>query len=173
MPGGVDCGTTCSASFRLGSSVRLTATPGSNSTFTGWSGACGGTAACTITVSGARGVTAGFTPSKPTADGLGQPKLGTKTLQISSRVLFVHGFQPDSGANCNLWSEMIADFDRNDDRYDYTGALLETVGYYSDDTNCDVSIGNYGKNTIGWTVTPGLATPTRPASATLPNTLRG
>jgi len=37
--GGINCGATCAASYATGTSVVLTATP-SNSTFTGWTGAC-------------------------------------------------------------------------------------------------------------------------------------
>ena len=41
----------CSATFDLGSSVTLTARPGSGSVFAGWRGSsCGGAAPCTITV---------------------------------------------------------------------------------------------------------------------------
>jgi YVTN family beta-propeller protein len=39
---GIDCGTLCQAQFPLGTSVMLTATPDTNSSFSGWSGAgCG------------------------------------------------------------------------------------------------------------------------------------
>ena len=41
-PPGIDCGTTCSASFPPGTTVTLTATPSSGSAFGGWSGACSG-----------------------------------------------------------------------------------------------------------------------------------
>ena len=47
-PGGIDCGTTCSASFAGGAAVGLTAIPESGSTFAGWSGACTGSGACTV-----------------------------------------------------------------------------------------------------------------------------
>jgi uncharacterized repeat protein (TIGR02543 family) len=61
-PAGLDCGTTCSSSYAAGTLVTLTATPGINSTFTGWSGACTGTAAtCTVLMTEARSVTATFT----------------------------------------------------------------------------------------------------------------
>src|SRR5436305_14636225 len=39
-PAGINCGPTCSASFSAGTSVTLTATPASNDSFSGWSGAC-------------------------------------------------------------------------------------------------------------------------------------
>jgi hypothetical protein len=61
-PAGINCGATCSANFTSGTKVTLTATPGANSTFTGWSGGCAGTGTCTVTVSAATTVTATFTP---------------------------------------------------------------------------------------------------------------
>ena len=63
---GIDCGpgTTgdCSESVGNGSSVTLTATPGTNAVFAGWSGACTGPGPCVVTMSTARSVTATFQP---------------------------------------------------------------------------------------------------------------
>ena len=59
--GGIACGTTCSASFPVGSRVSLTAVLGLATGFTGWGGACSGTArTCTITVTADVTVTAAF-----------------------------------------------------------------------------------------------------------------
>ena len=60
-PAGIDCGSTCSTSYDSGTVVTLSAAPASDSTFTGWSGACSGAGACTTTMSAARNVTATFT----------------------------------------------------------------------------------------------------------------
>jgi hypothetical protein len=62
-PAGIDCGSTCAASFTTGTQVTLTATPAPGSVFAGWSGACSGTSPiCTTTVSQARTVGARFNP---------------------------------------------------------------------------------------------------------------
>src|SRR5882672_11487998 len=60
-PAGIACGATCSAAFSNGTAVTLTAAPAAGSTFTGWSGGgCSGTGPCTVTISAATSVTAGF-----------------------------------------------------------------------------------------------------------------
>lgn len=62
-PGGITCGATCSAAFVAGTMVVLTATPGTNSWFTGWSGGgCTGTGTCTVRMAVATTVTATFNP---------------------------------------------------------------------------------------------------------------
>jgi tartrate-resistant acid phosphatase type 5 len=61
-PAGINCGSTCSAAFAQGTSVTLTASATSGSTFTGWSGAgCSGTGTCLVSMTQARNVTATFT----------------------------------------------------------------------------------------------------------------
>ena len=50
---GINCGTACSASVTGGTSVTLSATADSGSTFAGWGGACSGTASCVVTVNAA------------------------------------------------------------------------------------------------------------------------
>ncbi len=62
-PAGIDCGATCSAFFDAGTEVTLTATPDAAALFLGWSGACAGTGACTLTIDQTTGVTAHFAHS--------------------------------------------------------------------------------------------------------------
>ncbi len=60
-PAGIDCGTSCNASFDSGTKVTLTATPDSSYQFTGWSGtSCSGTSTCEVTMDAARDVQATF-----------------------------------------------------------------------------------------------------------------
>jgi hypothetical protein len=59
-PGGISCGTECSAEYPGGTAVTLTATPADGSIFSGWSGACVGQGRCTVTMDGDRSVTATF-----------------------------------------------------------------------------------------------------------------
>lgn len=69
-PAGINCAsgvaTGCAAAFAPGASVTLTAASGTNGTFSGWSGACTGTGACTVALDQARAVTATFTPRRVT-----------------------------------------------------------------------------------------------------------
>jgi subtilisin family serine protease len=59
-PAGISCGSTCSASYASGQQVTLTASAAPRSRFTGWSGACSGTAQCTVTMSASQSVGATF-----------------------------------------------------------------------------------------------------------------
>ncbi len=61
-PSGINCPTTCTAVFAQNTQVKLSETPGTDNTFAGWSGACTGTATCTVTLTAAESVTATFTP---------------------------------------------------------------------------------------------------------------
>ena len=62
QPAQIDCGATCSADFPSGTTVTLTATPGENFTFAGWSGgSCtGASTTCNVTMDGAKTITATF-----------------------------------------------------------------------------------------------------------------
>lgn len=59
-PSGITCPGTCSASFNAGTSVSLKAASDSDSSFSGWSGACSGTGTCTVTLSANTSVGAAF-----------------------------------------------------------------------------------------------------------------
>ena len=76
-PAGITCGTDCPQAYAAGTQVTLTATPGSGSTFGGWTGAtgCAGTTTCMVTMNAAKTVTATFT--KATA--------GSHTLTVTKK----------------------------------------------------------------------------------------
>jgi hypothetical protein len=59
-PAGIECGAKCAASFEEGTAVALTAKAASGSVFTGWSGGCHGTKACTLAIAADTTVTATF-----------------------------------------------------------------------------------------------------------------
>jgi hypothetical protein len=59
-PAGLTCSAVCTATFPSGTSVTLTAAAASGSSFAGWTGACSGTATCTVVLDQARAVTARF-----------------------------------------------------------------------------------------------------------------
>jgi hypothetical protein len=62
----IDCPTQCSAAYDQGSEVVLVASPGTGSTFAGWSGAgCSGTQSCIVTMNAAETVTATFVVPPP------------------------------------------------------------------------------------------------------------
>ena len=59
-PAGISCGADCSEVYTAGTVVTLTAAPDANSTFGGWSGACTGNGACTVTMNESKSVAATF-----------------------------------------------------------------------------------------------------------------
>ena len=79
---GINCGTDCSEAYPLGTSVTLTATPSSGATFTGWSnGPCSGVATtCTVTMDGAKAVTASFSGVAPSTYTLSVTVTGQGTV---------------------------------------------------------------------------------------------
>jgi len=93
-PAGIDCGTTCGASFDVGTTVTLTATADANAKFDGWSGACSGGVTCVVTMSAAQSVTATFTKH---TYGLGVTRVGTGGGSVVSSPAGI-----DCGATCNV-----------------------------------------------------------------------
>jgi uncharacterized repeat protein (TIGR02543 family) len=81
-PMGINCGSTCSASFNSGTSVTLSAVADANYTFTGWSGDCSGMETCSLTMSANKTVSANFaaTSAPPNAFSLSVSKSGNGTV---------------------------------------------------------------------------------------------
>jgi hypothetical protein len=68
QPAGIDCGSTCNATFATDTVVTLTAAAPEGQRFSVWSGACSGAdATCTVTLSQARTVTATFVAASANA----------------------------------------------------------------------------------------------------------
>jgi hypothetical protein len=68
-PAGINCGAACSATFNANTSVTLTESASSGSTFVGWEGACSGTAgSCVVPMSAAKTVTATFNANPPATE---------------------------------------------------------------------------------------------------------
>lgn len=59
-PPGINCPSTCSASFAQNTQVTLTAAPATGYLFTGWTGGCSGTTTCAVVITAATSVTATF-----------------------------------------------------------------------------------------------------------------
>src|SRR5208282_1956169 len=98
-PAGINCGSTCSASFTAGTQVTLTATATANSSFAGWTGGgCSGTAStCTVTLNSSQQVTATFTAqAAPVA--LTVTLAGTGTGTVTSNPVGI-SCQPTCSAN--------------------------------------------------------------------------
>jgi len=107
-PAGVDCGGTCAAPFDDGTVISLTATPDAGWTFAGWSGACSGTGACSVSLSSDVSVSASFTASPPPPDecaGLAPQAPGTPVrVQIHTlgRGCICHAGHADGQGNLAL-----------------------------------------------------------------------
>ena len=84
VPAGIQCGNDCVGSYAAGTTVTLTALPSSGSAFTGWTGSCTGTvSSCTLSMTGARNVSAAFTPASNSRV-VTVTKVGTGKGSISS-----------------------------------------------------------------------------------------
>lgn len=68
----ISCGNKCASNYALGTLVTLTAKAGSNSTFSGWTGACTGTSlTCIVTITDSVTANATFTANAPAGGGGG------------------------------------------------------------------------------------------------------
>lgn len=124
--GGINCGASCSANFNYNTAVTLTATPATGSAFAGWSGACTGAGACTITMDADKSVTANFTPDTTSTYTLNVSKTGSGSGTVTSNVGGINcgaicsanfsanttvtlTVAPDTGSTFTGWSGACAD----------------------------------------------------------------
>lgn len=94
-PAGITCKPTCAASFASGTKVKLTAAAASGGYFVGWGGACKGTSACYVTMSGNESVTATFNLNQ--------------TVKVLNHIIFMmqenRSFDHYFGAMRQYWAE--------------------------------------------------------------------
>ena len=91
---GITCPSHCSASYPVGTIVRLSASPAPGASFDGWSGgACSGRGACTVTMSSDKAVTATFTAGSggvSASSTVSSPVLGRReTVSVVSGTVLV------------------------------------------------------------------------------------
>ncbi len=107
-PPGISCGSTCSANFNQGSSVTLTATPDSGSTFMGWSGGgCSGTGSCTVNMSANQTVTATFNSGSslpPECSGVSAPAVIANRMMTTT--IHVNFVPPELTVNATSFAEI-------------------------------------------------------------------
>jgi hypothetical protein len=114
-PAGINCPSTCSASYAPSTQVTLTATPANGYGFSGWGGACSGVGNCVVTMSTAQSVTATFALPQYTLDvsvsgngtvtsspsGISCPS--ACTMNYSSGTPVTLTATPSGGATFNSW----------------------------------------------------------------------
>jgi Divergent InlB B-repeat domain len=116
-PAAIDCGTECGGPFARNTEVTLTAIPGTESAFGGWSGGgCSGTGSCTVTMSSDQSVIAKFVPATHTltvsAGGAGSGTIagtglncpGTCSTSYASATIVTLAAAPAAGSTFVGWS---------------------------------------------------------------------
>ena len=90
----LSCTTSCSQYFSPNTTFNITTVPNAGSAFVGWSGACTGTGACSVTMDAARAVNAQFEPTQSTNVTLTVTKTGGGAGSITGGTI-------NCGATCS------------------------------------------------------------------------
>jgi lysyl endopeptidase len=128
-PGGINCGTTCNASFPAGTSVTLMATPNLGSSFAGWSGACAGSnVSCTVPANASTSVAATFNSQSitPQAGYWWNPAQAGSgfVIEVQDSSMFMAGFLYSSSGEAT-W---ISSFGPMTTPTQYTGQIVTFSG---------------------------------------------
>lgn len=129
-PPGIDCPTTCSAAFPQSTQVKLSAAPEKNYFFDGWSGACSGTALCTVSMTGTEKVSATFDPGEVltvSITGTGAGNVTSAPSGISCPAICSFTFPPNTAVTLSETP------DSND-------AFLSWAGACTGSANCRVTL---------------------------------
>ena len=124
-PAGITCGVDCTETLGYGTVITLTSTPATGSTFTGWSGACTGSGACVVTMTGAKSVTATFSlDSLDSFAVLVQPASGLTTSEAGASATFtvVLTAQPTAPVTVTLASSDVSEGTVGPAQMIFTGA---------------------------------------------------
>jgi hypothetical protein len=116
-PSGINCGSTCTASYDSGTMVTLTATPDTGSSFTGWSAPCSGRGTCTVTLGASTQVTATFVFS----------------LYFDTVQKFYLGYyqRPADAAGLLFWANALAQIDTGHTGVFSRGSILAILGGFA------------------------------------------
>ncbi len=95
----IDCGVTCSAVVASGSDLTLAVTADAGHQFKGWSGACSGAAACTVSMSQRQSVAAVFAPL--TGSGFAARPFLFKSVESRLRASIAANDMVATGASAN------------------------------------------------------------------------
>ena len=128
----INCGPNCVASLSAGDMITLEATPESGSAFEGWSGACSGTDACTVTV--VDGTVIGVAAKFSTASLNEVLSDGVPVIGISGRALSASSFYIDvpSGAR-----DLVIQLSDGLKQSDNSAFLMVAAGHVPTPTNYD------------------------------------
>ena len=156
----------CSASYNVGTTVTLTATPGANYVFSGWTGGgCSGTSTCTVTMNNAVNVTAAFTlntyPLTVTVTGSG-------TISDSTGAINCPAAACSASFTYGTVVKLTATPATTPYQYTFTWPSNEPCSSYGSASTCSLTIN--GPVTIAATFTKGkLTKPTVTFTNTLPS----